>query len=96
MTIIENIKSVDKKILVAVIVITILIVASIYYLMQKEEIKTEEPVSEEVEDVLNSLTAPNNSADFISSEVQESLSAPDSENVQASEDVLNSLTAPIQ
>lgn len=88
------IKSVDKKILIAVIVVTLLIVIAIYYFINKDTERQEVPQGE-IDDVINSLTAPSNSSEPISNEVQKSLSAP-MVNEEPSEDVINSLTAPSQ
>jgi len=94
---IEDIKNVDKRILIAVIVVTVLIVLGIYYLYNNDKDSgAEENISAETEDVIKSLTAPSNSYEPISEEVQESLTAPNVEDVQVDEDVLNSLTAPTQ
>ncbi len=95
MNIMENIKNIDKRLLIAIVIITILIVLGIYYLIGNKSFKKEEPLQDEVENILDSLTAPNNSSEPISEEIQESLSAPVGSN-QPDEEVLNSLTAPIQ
>ncbi len=89
---IEEIKNIDKRVwIAAILILAIVAILSLYvYFINKSQ---EETVMS-MEEILESLTAPEGSAEPVSEEVFESLTAPEGTNVEISEEVLNSLTAP--